>query len=153
VQVKSDNVNDNRSRLKGLTMKKILCGMLSFVALFIGCLSVDDAKPKPRPQRKEWPQKCEMCGAEWLVVPVENPDEVIPPTVEWCFNDGHYCEVGFQLILKKNHVLVAELNDIERQFLNHCLSCQGCRCAAFKPHEWRKITDAIKKVRSDPSPF
>ncbi len=37
--------------------------------------------------------------------------------------------------------------ELERRWLNHCLNCKCCRCAAFEPDEWRKITDAIKKVR------
>ena len=43
-----------------------------------------------------------------------------------------------------------ESNELERRWLNHCLSCKGCRCAAFEPDEWQKITDTIKKIRDNP---
>jgi hypothetical protein len=123
-------------------MSKRRCGVLPFIVLFIGC-----GKVEPMPQRKEWPQKCEMCGAEWIVMPVDNPNETVPPTVEWCFHDGSYCADGFAMIVEQGKTV--ESSELERRWLNHCLSCKGCRCAAFKPDEWRKITDAIKKVRSD----
>ena len=121
-------------------------GVLPFIALFIGCGLVDDAKPEPKPQRKEWPQTCEMCGAEWLVTP-NNATETVPPTVEWCFYDGQYCETGFTMIVEQQKN--GQSDNLERRWLNHCLACKGCRCAAFNPDEWRKITDAIKKVRAN----
>lgn len=125
-------------------MRKILEVVLGSIAFFIGCSSVDVAKPKP--QRKEWPQKCELCGAEWLVMP-NDPSEVVPPTVEWCFHDGSYCQEGFSMIVQqaKN----GKSDESERQWFNHCLTCKGCRCAAFEPDEWQKITDAINKVRAN----
>jgi hypothetical protein len=125
-------------------MNKIVFVLLC--TLLLGCNKPPEEKPSN--QRKEWPQKCEMCGAKWLVTPVERPDEAVPPTVEWCFYDGSYCEVGFQLILKANHVLASELRSVEREFLNHCLSCRGCRRAVFSPQEWREFTDAIKSIQA-----
>ena len=142
-----DNAHNNGVRPRGLTMSKKRCGVLPFIVLFIGCGTVDDAKPEPRPKRKEWSQKCDMCGAQWWITPVENPDEVVPPTVEWCFHDGAYCKDGFAMIMEQHEK--GESPELERRWLNHCLSCKGCRYAAFEPDEWRKITDAIKKVRSD----
>ena len=117
--------------------------LIILLSLFVGCYT-SDPTPKKAVQRKEWPQKCEMCGSEWLVTP-NNPNEIVPSTVEWCFNDGNYCETGFQLILKRNHVLLFELKDVELEFLNHCLNCKGCRCAAFDPDEWHKITDKLEE--------
>jgi len=128
-------------------MSKKRCGVLPFIVLFIGCGTVDDAKPEPKPQRTEWSQKCDMCGAQWWITPVENPDEVVPPTVEWCFHDGAYCEDGFAMIMEQHGK--GESQELKRRWLNHCLACKGCRCAAFDPDEWRKVTDAIEKVRSD----
>jgi len=100
-----------------------------------------------RPRGLTMSQKCDMCGAQWWITPVENPDEVVPPTVEWCFHDGAYCKDGFAMIMEQHEK--GESQELERRWLNHCLSCKGCRCAAFEPEEWRKITDAIEKVRSD----
>ncbi len=57
------------------------------VVLFVGCLSVE------KPQAKDWPQRCELCGSQWLVTP-HDPSDRVEPTVEWCFNDGAYCEEG-----------------------------------------------------------
>lgn len=96
--------------------------------------------------RREWPQKCDMCGATYTVTPVRNPDEKIPPTVAWCFNDGAYCDVGLGMMIDAHKN--GETPERERQWLNHCLACKGCRCAAFDPDEWRKVTDVIKSVRS-----
>ena len=114
--------------------------VLPFISLFGGCLS---ETPEPS---KEWPQTCEMCGAEWLVTP-NDPSEQVPPTIEWCFHDGDFCQVGFAMI--QEQATDGQPDELERRFLNHCLSCQGCRCAAFDPDEWRKITDAIKRVRAN----
>ena len=85
-----------------------------------------------------------MCGSKWLVTPLD-PNCEVPPTVDWCFHDGSYCEVGFGMILdaSKN----GETPERMRQWLNHCLECQGCRCAAFSPEEWTEITDGIAEVR------
>ena len=123
-------------------------GVLPFIALFIGCVSVDDAKPEPEPQRKEWPQTCEMCGVEWLVTP-NDPSEAVPPTVEWCFHDGVYCEVGLEIMIESQKN--GETDELNRRWLNHCLTCRGCRCAAFDPDDWRKVTDAIKAIRDKPA--
>lgn len=121
--------------------------VLPFIVLFLGCMKVDVTKPEPKSQRKEWPQKCEMCGSQWWITPVDNPDEVVPPTVEWCVDDGAYCLEGFALIVEQHKK--GESQELERRWLNHCLSCRGCRCAAFDPDEWKKITDAIKRVREN----
>lgn len=120
--------------------------VLPLIALFIGCVPLDNVKPEPKPQRKEWPQTCEMCGAKWLVTP-NDPGETVPPTVEWCFHDGQYCEIGFAMIVEQQKN--GQSDNLERRWLNHCLSCKGCRCAAFDPDEWRKIADEIKKVRAN----
>ncbi len=114
--------------------------VLSFIAVLIGCGATDETKPES--QTKEWSQKCDMCGTQWVVTPVGNPDEVVPPTVEWCFRDGVYCEEGFAMIMDQHKKGGSQ--ELERRWLNHCLSCKGCRCAAFEPDEWRKITDSIE---------
>lgn len=111
-------------------------GVLPVFALIIGCMPDGDARPGQKPQRKEWPQVCEMCGTEWMVIP-NDPDEAVPPTVEWCFHDGQYCEVGFAMMIEK--AKDGESADLERRLINHCLTCKGCRCAAFSPEEWRKV--------------
>ena len=115
------------------------------VALCVGCTSVEQAPEKPKP--REWPQTCEMCGATLTVTPVRNPDEKIPPTVEWCFNDGAYCDEGLGLMLKANHVMLDDLLATKREFLKHCMKCKGCRCASFDPDDWKKITDGIIAIR------
>ena len=122
--------------------EKLLSLLLSTVT-FIGCTAVDDAKPEPKPQRKEYPQACEMCGAEWVVMP-NDPSETVPGTVEWCFHDGAYCEQGFAMIIEQEKN--GPSDELERRWLNHCLSCKGCRCAAFEPDEWRKVTDAKERL-------
>ena len=96
--------------------------------LALGCSSVE--KPQPR----EWPQTCLMCGATYTVTPVRDPNKKIPPTVEWCFNDGAYCDVGFELVMRQ----LDEVPEIRRKLVNHCLECKGCRCAAFDPEDWKE---------------
>ena len=123
-------------------MNRKIYALTVFVVLLTGCKSVEPTKPQPT----EWPQTCEMCGAEWLVTPIENPDEQVPPTVEWCFHDGAYCGEGLDMIIKSETEGGSE--DLERQFLNHCLSCKGCRCAAFSPDEWNKIIETIKQIQN-----
>lgn len=97
--------------------------------------------------RKEWPQRCLMCGREYIVTPVKNPNEVIPPTVEWCFDDGQICSVGFEMIMDQAEFGPSQ--ERERQWLNHCLECQGCRCAGFKPDQWKKVVESIERVRHE----
>jgi len=118
--------------------------IIAVILLFTGCQKTDPPKPTA-PERREYPQTCEMCGAKWLVTP-NNPNDTVSPTIEWCFHDGHYCEIGFAMILdaEKN----GQTNEKNRQWLNHCLTCQGCRCAAYDPAEWKKITGIIKELRS-----
>ena len=125
-----------------MTSAKTTVFVLVLAAMVLGCTR---GKPGPaKPARQEWPQKCEMCGAEWRVTP-DDPNEAVPPTVEWCFHDGSYCDVGLDMMIDagKN----GKTSERERQWLNHCLACKGCRCAAFDPDEWRKIIDAIKKIK------
>lgn len=51
--------------------------IIILAVLALGC------SPADKPRQRDWPQTCLMCGAT-----VRNPDEKIPPTVEWCFNDS-----------------------------------------------------------------
>lgn len=128
--------------------QKYLTYTLLGIATIIGCSSADDVKTDTVVvvHRKQWPQKCEMCGAEWIVVP-NDPSEPVPPTVEWCFNDGSYCEEGFEIIL--DQLKNGRSEELDRRWLNHCLKCKSCRCAAFTPEKWHKITDAIKAMRQN----
>ena len=109
--------------------------LLILIITLIGCTPVNNTKPK------EWPQKCQTCGTEWLITP-NNPNETIPPTIEWCFHDGKYCETGLTIIIKQSKN--KQSNELNNQFINHCLECKGCRYAAFNPEEWKKITNTIK---------
>lgn len=116
---------------------------LFFAGYFVASLYIVPQK-KVAPEKSplvEWPQTCDMCGSEWLVTPYKNPDERMPPTVEWCFNDGAYCEEGLELIINSEGT---SGDESERLFLNHCLTCQGCRRAAFSPKRWHAIIDGIK---------
>lgn len=108
---------------------------------------IRDETSSSKLQTKEWPQKCELCGAEWTITPLD-PNEVVPPTIAWCFNDGSYCDEGLVLMLKENHVLLDELLETKREFLRHCIKCKGCRYAAFDPDEWRKVTDAAQAIQA-----
>lgn len=128
-------------RMVSKAMRSRLPYIIVIITMALGCESVG---PVDKPVRREWPQKCEMCGASWLVTP-SKLGETVPPTVEWCFNDGSYCDIGLDMIIDagKN----GETPEGKRKWLNHCIGCKGCRCAAFDPDEWRKVTDAIKKVR------
>lgn len=121
----------------------LLIVVFACVALLFAC-SGGAVRPKPSVAGvKEWPQRCEMCGAEWLVVPVASTDEV-PPTVEWCYLDGMYCDVGIGIVAEEaKH---GKTRELEKRFLSHCLECKGCRYSAFEPDEWHAIMVAIKNI-------
>lgn len=116
--------------------------LVALIVLLVGCTSY---KPEAKPPR-EYPQKCEMCGSEWMITPVRNPDEVIPPTVEWCFNDGRYCSFGLDMVIEAN--ADGDSDDLNKRFIRHCLECQGCRCASYSPSEWRHILKVLNEGKS-----
>lgn len=107
-------------------------------------------KPGPQPEQrpaavKLYTQRCERCGTVWTVQPI-NPNSPVPPeTIEWCYHDGGYCEVGLKIIVEA-HRNGRTATD-ERAWLNHCLTCESCRMASFTPEGWRKITEAVRAVR------
>lgn len=138
------HVQKNKIEKRTTKMKKLF-GILS-LTLLIGCFPSEAVKTDPKPQQEWQPQKCEMCGSEWVVMP-NDPQEKVPPTVEWCFNDGSYCVEGFHMLTEQ--VENGMSPELERRWLKHCMECRGCRCAAFDPEEWQKIADMIRKVRSD----
>lgn len=107
------------------------------VACAINCTGV------PTPTSGECLQTCDMCGSEWLVTP-KDPTKKVPPTVEWCFNDGQYCLDGLAMIIDSQKGLT---DDLELKFLNHCIECPGCRCAAFTPEKWHMVIDWINAER------
>lgn len=119
---------------KAMNLRKLYFSFL--VAMALGCTSVSQVA---KPERREWPQKCEMCGSTWLVTP-DDPRKKVPPTVEWCFKDGSYCEVGLQMIIDQTS---GDISVKEQQWVDHCLTCSGCRCASFDPDEWKIAIDVM----------
>jgi len=111
---------------------------LALVALLCGWLIYSQEKPKG-----PIIQTCEMCGSEWEVYP-RDPNRPVPSTVEWCFNDGSYCEEGFKMIIESmEHGETPEQNV---QWINHCMRCKGCRCAAFSPERWKELMEALERI-------
>ena len=138
--------NDIHAEARIFMLVALFAGTALFVSyLFaISAKSIgDDTHNEKDSQQKNYRQACDMCGSEWIVTPSDR-NEKLPATVEWCFNDGGYCEVGFEMILDAENE--GETKDRERRWLNHCMVCSGCRCAAFSPEEWRKITEAIESL-------
>lgn len=84
--------------------------------------------------RKSWPVTCEMCGHGWQVIP-NNPEEVVPPTIEWCFDDGGYCQNGVDLLIEATDSH-SDKSPEAKAFFSHCKICVGCKCAAFTPDRW-----------------
>lgn len=114
---------------------------LAVVLVKTGAIQVE--KPEPK-QPSSYEQVCKECGTVWIVTPTR-PGQGKKPVVEWCFNDGEYCEEGFSLLLDSTKN--GKSSEVEVEFLNHCMTCKGCRFAAFQPEDWKKVTDAIKKIR------
>lgn len=118
--------------------------MLLLTLLLIGCSKIDN-----RPAKKDtvwYPQTCLKCGSKFDVCPTD-PKRKVNPTVEWCFNDGTYCEDGFLLlqdILSKN-----PLDSAEVRFIAHCRVCDGCKCAAYEPDEWHALIESLDAVESE----
>ena len=119
-------------------LSMLMWASLILAAIFFGEVKVN---VEERPKGRAYEQVCKTCGTVWIVTPKEGAEE--NPVVEWCFNDGEFCEEGFEMITRDGENTGAEL-----EFLNHCLKCKGCRQAAFQPEDWKKITDGIKKIRS-----
>lgn len=92
----------------------------------------------------EYNQTCEMCGTKWSVTS-RDPTKEIPKTIEWCFYDGVLCVDGLVMLSKAPQNSTPP--KLQRDFLNHCLECEGCRHAAFSPKKWNKIIDTIKQIR------
>lgn len=110
--------------------------LLCFVMIATSII-VDIKKESNEP--KWYPQRCEMCGAEYDVMPVHGGE--VPPTVKWCFRDGAYCEKGIDFIVKNGE---GEDESLNKEFVEHCFECVGCRCAAFKPQQWEKIKKGVE---------
>ena len=84
----------------------------------------------------------------WIIIILSlDKNKTIPKTTEWCFNDGAYCEAGFEIMV--NGFKPEDKGKYELDFLNHCLVCQGCRCASFKPKEWHEIVNKIEQIRKN----
>ncbi len=115
--------------------------LLLLVILLTSCKAPSTLKPL----RPEILQTCQTCNTKWLVTPI-NPNTVIPPTIEWCYLDGNYCEIGFEMI--KEAIRNNEDLDNNHNWLNHCLKCSNCRMAYFSPKEWKEVIDNIKEIRN-----
>jgi|694.fasta_scaffold26353_5 hypothetical protein len=70
-------------------------------------------------------QTCQMCGAQFEV----QSNEKQPSTIEWCFYDGAYCDIGLDTMF----------NSDQEAFIKHCENCVGCRCAAYTPESWKAL--------------
>lgn len=125
-------------------MKSVGYCLFFCIAAIYGCSMKEVAEPSQT--QKEWPQTCEMCGSEWLVSHVDSSSEPVPATVEWCFNDGQYCETGLEMIIAVSKHGKSDLS--EQQWLEHCVKCSGCRCAAFSPKKWKEVTATSESVRA-----
>ncbi len=116
--------------------------MLLLSLLLIGCSKIEN-----RPAKKDtlwFPQTCLKCGSKYDVCPTD-PKRKVSPTVEWCFNDGAYCETGFVLLqdILREH----PINGADVRFVDHCRVCDGCKCAAYEPHEWHALVKAIDGIK------
>lgn len=108
--------------------------LLVVAMLLIGCSKIDN---RPSQKGMQWfPQTCLKCGSTFDVCPVD-PAKAVPRTVEWCFNDGAYCETGLELL--QPHLIGEESSDSNNRFIDHCKTCDGCKCAAFEPEDWRRL--------------
>ena len=125
-----------------MTLKKTAL-LLTLIGLIVsGCKT-----EKPSSETKEYReylQVCEMCGAEWAVTQYKGGTP-FPASVEWCFYDGGFCVEGLDLMIEVAGE-EGETSEKKRLWLKHCIGCKGCRCAAFDPEDWRKVTNAMRKV-------
>lgn len=125
--------------------------ILAALVVFSGCKSSNPPAPAPYEHSssedgKVWTEQdqvCSMCGVRWKVTTLDGSR--VEPTVAWCYHDGEYCEEGFDMLLEAARQKSASPVQ-ERAFLDHCLGCKGCRCAAFNPGEWRAIMDTLEAV-------
>lgn len=118
--------------------------MLLLSLLLIGCSKIDN-----RPSRKgmQWfPQTCLKCGSTFDVCPTD-PKRKVSPTVEWCFNDGTYCEDG--VILLQDIISEHPVDGADVRFIAHCRVCDGCKCAAYEPDEWHALIKSLDAVESE----
>lgn len=108
--------------------------MLGLVMLVLCNVDSDEPTQERRrsdskPYWNEHPQRCEICGSEWLVTSLDGSP--VPPTTEWCFYCGFYCEEGIGLVVRtQDSATHAEL-------VTHCRECIDCRRAAFTPEQWK----------------
>ena len=117
--------------------------LLTLVGLIVsGCTT--ENPPSETKEYREYLQVCEMCGAEWDVTQYKGGTPV-PASVEWCFYDGDFCVEGLDLMIEVASEN-GETSEKKRLWLKHCIGCKGCRCAAFGPEDWRKVTKDIGKV-------
>jgi hypothetical protein len=105
------------------------------LAMLVLC-NVDTSRPKQerrsndaKPAWNEVPQVCENCGREWLVTSLDGSP--VPPTIEWCFHCGFYCEEGIGLAVRSTDAAT------HAELVNHCRTCVDCRRAAFTPEQWK----------------
>ena len=75
-------------------------------------------------------QTCERCGTIFDVLALDGQE--IPPTIEWCFHDGGYCEAGLAMLTQSE-------GQNSSEFIDHCYKCDGCRMAAFTPKQWNEL--------------
>lgn len=108
--------------------------MLLLSLLLIGCTRIDN---RPAQKGMQWfPQTCLKCGSEFDVSPVD-PKSEVSRTVEWCFNDGAYCDAG--LVLLQDIMSEHPIDGADIRFVEHCKACEGCKCAAYEPEEWHTL--------------
>lgn len=93
----------------------------------------------PVPDKEEKPrfytgtETCLKCGTTYDVMSREPVPE--HSTIDWCFNDGNLCEVGFELI--KEQLRDGESEALNHKVFEHCKVCEGCRYASYTPEKWR----------------
>lgn len=110
--------------------------ILLLAMLLMGC---GTEKPEHPDNFTTFIQTCEECGEKWEVLS-KSP---VPPTVEWCFYDGNYCQEGIKIMAE---VIRNEIPEVEKKleikFIEHCKTCKGCKFATFTPKSWKEAIDS-----------
>lgn len=112
--------------------------ILAMLSVLCGCQQAIEVKPI----RKQWDQACEKCGRQFTVERLDGGE--VPPTTEWCFFDGSYCEEGLAMVI--DVVENGESPERTKAFIDHCRQCFGCRAAAYDPDEWHAIEDGAPQA-------
>lgn len=139
-----DGVNNDRTEVAkppASTFKKYYPLFLIFL---LGCSSQKSLEKQPVSIQRQltwYNQKCEMCGREFTTASIHN--DVLPPTIEWCFYDGKICEQGLEIVIDGLKAEAAGDDDLVKKekyhLYLHCTECVGCRCAHYRPREWKQL--------------